>query len=448
MNNLIVSKVREIIPESYLVGGSVRDIILGNEPKDYDFCTPLFPGQVEKILQSAGYKTYDIGKAFGTIQFDLDGQKIEITTYRKNESYQRDNRRPVVEWGSCIEEDLIRRDFTFNAIAFTIEKYGTIFIDPFQGKKHLKEGIIETPLDPEITFDDDPLRILRAVRFRSKFGFQYSDRVKKALASKAYRLLFLPKERVLDELNKILLSEHVKEALKDLIDYKLINYIIPELVVLKNFKQESIYHHKDVFGHTVDVVANTPSELVLRWAGLLHDIGKPYVFSDDGGAVHFYRHEELSALMSESILGRLRLPNKVINDVVYLVKNHMKANLYETSWSASAVRRFVVDTGEHLDKLLILSAADITSHNPNRIQKHLDDLDDLKKRIEKVKNYKELKCPISGLDIMDRFGLTQGREVGKMKDLIMEALKNGYLNLGEDKEVYLEFLKEKNKCTS
>jgi poly(A) polymerase len=440
MVDLIFPKLKAIIPELYLVGGSVRDLLLHIEPKDLDFATPLLPDEIESALQKAGCKTYDIGKAFGTVRCDIDGMIVEITTYRKNENYQRNNRRPVVEWGKTIQDDLARRDFTFNALA--MDSNGKI-VDLFCGQEHLHNGVIDTPLDPEVTFDDDPLRILRAIRFRSRFGFEYSNRVKEALASKAYRLLFLPKERVVEELNKILLGDFVKDALYDLVVYKIINYIIPEIVVLKNFKQESIYHHKDVFGHTVDVVANTPKDLVLRWSGLLHDIGKPYTFSDDEGAVHFYRHEEVSCLMAESILKRLGMSNKMTEDICFLVKNHMKANLYDHFWSSSAVRRFVVDSGEHVDNLLLLSKADITSHKPEKVQEHLNDLEDLKKRIEEVRNYVELKCPVSGFEIMSRFNLSQGPEVGRLIDLLMEAIKNGELNLGEDKEVYLKFLEGK-----
>lgn len=427
--------------ECYLVGGCVRDKLLNRPTNDLDFATNLLPDDTEKLLREAGFHTYDVGKAFGTISFLLDNVKIEITTYRKNEKYVRDNRRPVVEFGQTINDDLIRRDFTFNALA--MDKSGNI-VDLFYGQKHLEAGVIDTPLDPEETFNDDPLRILRAVRFRARFGFQYSEEVKKALVSQAYRLLYLPKERIVEELNKILLGPFVKDVLNDLMNYKILNYVIPELAALKNLKQESKFHHKDVWTHTVDVVAGTPNDLTLRWAGLLHDIGKPCTFSNDSnGSVHFYRHEDVGHLLAKSVLSRLGLPADRSRDVAYLVREHMKANLYDSSWSDTAVRRFIRETEGYTDQLLALSEADITSHNPITVARHLEELNELKQRIETLKSFKKLECPVKGNLIMERFGLVQGPKVGQAKELIMNALVSGELKLGESDEVYLKFLEGK-----
>jgi poly(A) polymerase len=298
-------------------------------------------------------------------------------------------------------------------------------------------------MDAEEIFSDDPLRILRAVRFRSRFGFKYSDRVKKALASQAHKLLWLPKERVLDEFNKILLGEYAGKALQDMLDYKLLNYIVPELTVLAATSQESPYHSKDVWLHTVGVVENAPADLALKYAALFHDIGKPYTKTSDGKSVHFYNHEDVSALMTEAILGRMGLPRRLTEEVVYLVTNHMRANMYEPKWSDSAVKRFIVDTGENLDKLMVLSRADITSHNPVKVSLHLGDLEDFTRRIEELKNYKELKCPLDGKTIMEYFSLAPGPKVGEYKDAIMEALASGELLLGVDKKVMLHFLEGK-----
>jgi len=426
--------------ELYLVGGMVRDRLLGKETNDLDFATNLLPEETEKLLQKAGYKTHDIGKAFGTISFMLEDQKVEITTFRKNEKYTRDNRRPVVEWGKDIKDDLIRRDFTINAMA--IDREGKV-VDLFDGQYHLKAGLIETPMDAEEIFSDDPLRILRAVRFRSRFGFTYSAGVKKALASQAYRLLFLPKERILDELNKILLGDYVEEALQDMLEYKILNYIIPELTVMSTTDQLSKYHTKNVWVHTLGVVANAPKDLALKYAALFHDIGKSYTKTVDDG-VHFYHHELVSTLMVNSILFRLGLPRKLAEEVTYLVQNHMRPNLYEPNWSDSAVRRFLLDSGDHLDKLLKLSRADITSHNPAKVALHLADLEDLIKRIEEQKNYKvSPKCPLDGKTIMDHFKLSQGKEVGRLKEILMEALVAGEFGYDLDKEFYLRFLEGK-----
>jgi poly(A) polymerase len=434
--DLFTSKGKDL----YLVGGIVRDRILGISSNDLDFATNALPNESQEILEGAGYKVYTIGAAFGTVSIIDNDCKLEITTYRKNEKYIRDNRRPVVEWGKTIEDDLIRRDFTFNAMA--IDRNDAL-IDPFNGRYSLDNKVIETPMDAEAIFNDDPLRILRAVRFRSRFGFSYSEGVKKALASQAYRLMYLPKERVLDELNKILLGDYIKEALNDLLEYKLLNYVIPELTVLKDLKQESKFHHKDAWEHTVGVVANTPADLTLRWAALLHDLGKPYTFTFENSTVHFYRHEDVSAMLARSVVERLGLPRKMIEDVVYLVREHMKSNLYGENWSDSAVRRFIRETDGYTDRLLTLSHADITSHNPITVAKHLDSLRDLRRRIEELKAYKEVKCPIGGDVIMKYFNLTTGPEVGRLKDIIMEALTNGELELGQEAEVYLKYLENK-----
>ena len=438
----VVEKVFSLFKDAdiYLVGGTVRDKMLGKDTDDLDFAINLLPDDTEKVFQKAGYKVHDVGKAFGTIEVVMDGYIIQATTFRKNEKYQRDNRHPVVDWGTCIEDDLIRRDFTINALAMG---WAGKVVDLFNGMDHLKNGILDTPLDPEVTFSDDSLRILRAVRFKSRFGFKYSDRVKEALKNQAHRLMYLPKERVLDELNKILLGDYVGDALRDLMNYKLFNYIIPELIVVKDFDQRSEFHHKDVWGHIIGVVESTPKDLPLRWAALLHDIGKPATFSCKDGKIHFYRHDEVSALMTGSILNRLGLPRKMIDEVTYLVREHMKTNLYKEDWSDSAVRRFIKDTEGHRDSLVALSAADITSHRPETVQKHLNRLEDLKRRIEEQKEFKEVKNPIDGLSIMERFKLPGGKEVGRLKDLVMEALTNGELKLGEDKEVYLKFLEGK-----
>ncbi len=219
------------------------------------------------VLNDAGFKTFDVGKAFGTISFLLEDNKVEITTYRKNEKYTRDNRHPVVEWGKTIADDLVRRDFTMNALA--MDGSGKV-VDLFHGQEDLKNGVLDTPMDAREIFSDDPLRMLRAVRFRSRFGFTYSEQVKKALASEGYRVMFLSRERIVEEMNKILLGDYVSESLQDLMQFRLFNYFIPELTVLDGEDQMSQYHSKDVWSHTNGVVKASPEDLALRWAGLMY----------------------------------------------------------------------------------------------------------------------------------------------------------------------------------
>ena len=426
--------------EIYLVGGSVRDKLLNTASNDLDFATSALPEQSKSILERAGYHPHTVGWAFGTVGVIEPPYEAHITTYRKDEDYQRDNRHPKVEWGKTIQEDLKRRDFTINALAQDVN--GEI-IDLFNGLQHLKDKLLETPIDANQAFSDDPLRMLRVIRFKVKLDFNYSEQVKQALYNQAHRLLILPKERIQEELNKTLMTDNAADAFEDLFEYRLLNYIIPELTVLSNVEQDSKYHHKNAWLHTIGVLYNTPRDLILRYAALFHDIAKPYVFSDDDG-IHFYRHEELGAKLTYSILQRLGLPKRWIKDIAYLVRNHMRANTYEYDWSDSAVRRFIKDTSDYCDKLIALSKADITSHNPTTVQKHLDTLNDLARRIEEQRNFKESpKCPVSGLAVMEYFDLPPCKRVGEIKDLILNAIISGELKQDDEEEVMLEYAKKK-----
>lgn len=422
----------------YIVGGYVRNLLMNLSTRgDYDFATNLIPEDTEKLIKAAGFKTFLVGKAFGTISFYLDENKVEITTYRRNESYTKNNRHPIVEWGNSIEEDLARRDFKFNAIAMGSDNK---IIDPFNGVRDLKNGIIDTPLNSDTTFSDDALRMLRAIMFRSRFGFKYSERVKEALHNQAARLLILPRERIVDEMNKILMLDNVGEALADLFEYRLINYFIPELVALKSIEQESKFHHKNALLHTIDVIRNSPKDIVLRWSSLFHDIGKQATFSSKDNVVHFYEHDSVGALMTYSILLRLGLPKQMVKDVTYLVRNHMRANTYSPEWSNSSIRRFIKDTGDYCDKLLALSRSDVTSHNPITVAKHLENLNDLARRIEEQRNFKEAPTsPVDGYAIMEHFDLPPCKKVAEIKALILEAIISGELSMGGDELYYLGY---------
>ncbi len=437
------NKIFELFKEHdiYLVGGTVRDQLLGIETNDLDFAVSCKPEVIKDILEKAGYKTHVIGEAFGTISIIDNNQKIEITTFRKNESYTRNNRRPVVEWGKTIYEDLARRDFTINAIVINSKDE---ILDPFNGVFHIKQGVIDTPIDPIQSFNDDPLRLLRAIRFKSKLGFKYSERVAIAILKQSSRVLYLPKERVLEELNKILMTDNPADALNDMLNLHLLHYIIPELTMLDKVDQTSPYHSKNVWEHTLGVLRNSPKDLVLRYAALFHDIGKISTYSIEDGTVHFFHHEEVSALMTEPILSRLGLPNKMIKDITYLVGNHMRANLYDKTWSDASVRRFIRDTGEYCDKLLALSRADITSHKQEKVSTHIANLEDLERRIVEQREFKESpKCPISGVAIMAYFNLPQCKKVGEIKDFILEAIVSGELKIGDDEDTMLRYANKK-----
>ena len=262
--------------------------------------------------------------------------------------------------------------------------------------------------------------------------------------TQAHRLLILPRERIQEELNKILLGDSVEKALSDLYHYKHINYFLPELTILGATEQQSIYHHKNVWLHTTAVVANTPKNIQLRYAALFHDIGKPYVRTIDTG-YHFYRHEEVSAFMAKSILNRLGLPKKWINEIVFLIRNHMRPNLYDGSWSDSAIRRFVADMGPALDNVLALSQADITSHRDNIVEEKLNQFKELKERVETLSSFKEVKSPLNGKDLMKAFGLKEGREIGRLKNILINALIEGDIDANQFTQFYVDYIKNMGK---
>lgn len=424
--------------EIYLVGGAVRDKFLGRPNKDLDFATSATPEQIKKILQSAGYYTHDVGWAYGTVGTSINDYVVQITTFRKNETYQRHSRQPMVEWGKTIEEDLARRDFTINAMALSPANK---LIDIYSGQEHIKQRLLQTPIEARNAFRDDPLRMLRAVRFRSQLNFQYSKEMITALKGQSYRLLILPRERIFEEFKKILCGAYIAAALDDLLFYTLFAYFIPELTVLETINQESTFHHKNVWGHTVDVVQNSPDTIIPRTAALFHDIGKPYVKTLEKGFIHFYRHEEVGALMTKSILQRLGYPKKWINDIVFLVRNHMRPNLYDGSWSDSAIRRFIKDTSPLTDQLLALSRADITSHKAETVIAKLKITEEFEARIAKLAFFREVKSPVSGIDLMEEFNLTPGPKVGELKQRLIDALLEGQLTPEATKIECFEYLK-------
>lgn len=430
--------------EIFLVGGSVRDMLMKKELNDLDFATSFLPQKTTDILNKNKIKTFPVGWAFGTVGAIIDGKEIHITTYRKKETYRLRNRKPTVEFGDSLEEDLKRRDFTINALAISPE--GKI-IDIYNGSKNLAEKLICTPSDPDESFEDDPLRILRAFRFQSQLGFRIEDSTYKAIVRNAFRLMYISEERIQEEMNKLLLGEFVMKALADMMDAKVLNFFIPELYPLKNLHQESDHHHKDVWMHTLKVLENTPKDEILRWAALLHDIAKPYVKVEEKGEIHFYRHEELGSKMAYSILSRLKFPKSWREEISFLIVKHMRANLYTREWTDSAVRRFIRETGNHLDKVLILSSSDITSYRKEKVKEKLKLLDGLGERIKALKSVRELKCPISGNEIMKKFDLSPGPMVGKIKDSVMNGIIEGHLSQDGDKEIYFAFASKLLKNT-
>ena len=444
MKNKITQSIFKIFSHAgksiYLVGGSVRDLLMKRPLNDYDFATSATPPEIISILRNSKIRTYPVGINFGTVGAFIDQAELHITTFRKKEIYRGFSRKPDVDFGTNIMEDLERRDFTINTIALSADLK---IIDPFKGREDLEQKIIKTPKDPDAAFEDDSLRILRALRFQSQLGFKIEDKTRASLRKNAYRLLNLSSERIRDEMTKLLLGNHVEAALENLMQKEIINYFIPELVPLKNLHEDSRLHHKDVWLHTIKVVNNCPFDEKIRWAALLHDIAKPYVRTIDAKNVHFYRHEDLGAKMAWGILTRLRFSNQDRRYICYLISKHMRANLYTSLWTDAAVRRFANKMGDKLSDVLSISKADITSHRKERVAEKLKELSELEGRCEKLRSAKESKFPITGDELMKKFKLSPSPLIGRMKNKILEAITSEELpDDSENKEIYFEYIKK------
>ncbi|MFH1905329.1 MAG: HD domain-containing protein [bacterium] len=444
IENRIIQSIFRIFSQAgksiYLVGGSVRDLLMGKPLNDYDFATSATPSEIIKILRNSRIKTYPVGINFGTVGAFIDKVELHITTFRKKEIYRGFSRKPDVDFGINIMEDLARRDFTINAMGIGADLE---IIDPFKGREDLEQKLIRTPKNPDIAFEDDSLRILRALRFQSQLGFEIEKNTRASLKKNAYRLLNLSSERIRDEMTKLLLGSYVEVALKNLMQEEIINYFLPELVPLKNLHEDSQLHHKDVWMHTVKVVKNCPLDEKIRWTALLHDIAKPYVRTIDEKNVHFYRHEDLGAKMAWGILTRLRFSNQDRKHICFLISKHMRANLYTSLWTDTAVRRFATKMGDKLSDVLSISKADITSYRKERVSKKLQELSELEQRCEELISAKESKFPITGDELMDKFNLPPSHLIGKMKNKILEAITNESLpENSENKEIYFEYIKK------
>lgn len=324
----LLMKVTEMMKPNpvYLVGGCVRDYVLGIKPKDYDFCTPANPDEIERLVKASGKRAYCVGKRFGTIGCKVDGLMIEITTFR-TEKYKEGNRKPDVEYVKDITEDLSRRDFTINAMAIKLVKGNIKIIDPFGGQADLKNAIIRTVGNAKLRFKDDPLRILRAIRFASRFNFEIEKDTYKRIQHMAVDILNISKERWVQELDKILLTEDVHRGLYLLWDSNLFKYMIPELSLQFKYEQNSKYHKYLLHQHTMIVVSICPKDIILRWAALLHDIAKPFTRTENPkGYSNYINHELLGAKMANTIGRNLMWNNERRIKVVQLIKEHLEEN--------------------------------------------------------------------------------------------------------------------------
>ena len=311
-------ELEKIISPVYLVGGSVRDELLGKTPKDYDYTTPLTPDEIEAAIKAAGKRAYTVGKRFGTIGVMLDGEMVEITTFR-TEKYSEGSRKPSVEYVTEITQDLGRRDFTINAMA----KRGTKLIDPFEGQKDLEVKSIRCVGNPKARFKEDPLRILRAARFASQLEFSVEENTEKKAKEVSHRILTVSKERWVMELDKILMTRKPSIGLDFLMRNKLFSFMIPELAIQDGYDQNSPYHDMELWKHTLTVVDNVPAEINLRWASLLHDMGKPFVRTNKPDRSNYIKHDLLGAELVKRLASILRWSNDRKDKVSELVLNHM-----------------------------------------------------------------------------------------------------------------------------
>jgi len=414
-----------------LVGGSVRDAMLGRLGTDLDFTTDARPDDVLVLVRGWADAVWDVGIAFGTVGARKGGWDLEITTYRA-EAYDRDSRKPDVAYGSSLEDDLQRRDFRVNAMAVALPALA--FVDPFEGMTDLAAGVLRTPGRPEDSFDDDPLRMLRAARFASQLGFRVAPEVARAMAAMAERLSIVSAERVQTELTKLVLGQQPRAGLEVLVRTGLAAYVLPELPALA-LEIDEHHRHKDVYEHTLTVleqaIALEPTlpeggpDLVLRLAALLHDIGKPKTraFEDDG-KVSFHFHEVVGARMARARLKALRYDKSTVEDVSRLVELHLRFHGYaEGAWTDSAVRRYVRDAGPLLERLHALTRSDCTTRNRTKAARLQRAYDSLVTRIEQLRAQEEIDAirpDLDGTEIMAVLGIPPGPVVGKAYKYLLE----------------------------
>ena len=406
----------------YLVGGVVRDLILGRlvNGGDFDFATDAPPADTTRVLRGWADRQYLVGVKFGTVGALKGQRKLEITTFRE-EIYDAEHRKPTVTFAKDIQDDLSRRDFTINAMAVRLPDGE--FIDPFGGVKHLAAKVLDTPLEPEAAFSDDPLRMLRAARFVSQLDVQPAPRVIQAIGRMHDRLQIVSAERIAEELVKLLMGPRAGAGLALMVDAGLADEFLPELPALK-LEQDAVHRHKDVLTHTYAVVEGCEPDPTLRLAALLHDVGKPKTREITPEGVQFHHHEVVGARMAQARLRELRFPNSVIDDVYTLVEMHLRFHGYGDGWTDSAVRRYVRDAGPLLDKLNQLTRADCTTRNERKAREFAGLQDELEERIARLaeqENLDAMRPPLDGAQVMEHLHLQPGPDVGRALAYLMEV---------------------------
>jgi poly(A) polymerase len=429
--------------ELALVGGSVRDAFLGSAMNDLDFTTSADPDRILAIVSPIAEAHWDIGRAFGTIGAIVAGHSVEITTYR-SDAYDGETRKPVVAFGDTLEGDLRRRDFTVNAMALRLPE--RVLVDPSGGLEDIMAKRLATPGAPEVSFGDDPVRMMRAARFTSQLGFTVTEPVALAMRELAGRISIVSAERIRDELGKLLCTPEPRAGIELLVATGLAELVLPEVPALR-LQVDEHHHHKDVYEHSLTVLdqaigmererpAISSPDLTLRLAALLHDVGKPATRRmEPGGVVTFHHHDVVGAKLAAKRLRELRFDKETIGNVARLIELHLRFFGYtEGAWTDSAVRRYVRDAGPLLDRLHILTRADVTTRNRRKADRLSFAYDDLEDRIAALGEEEELAAirpDLDGEQIMATLGLRPGREVGEAYRFLLELrLSEG--PLGED----------------
>jgi len=429
--------------ELAVVGGPVRDALLGRETHDLDFTTSASPDEILAIVKPVASAHWDIGRAFGTIGARVRGEQVEITTYRAD-SYDGVTRKPTVEFGDSIDGDLVRRDFTVNAMALQVP--AVKLVDPTGGVEDLVAGVLRTPTDPRVSFGDDPLRMLRAARFSAQLGFTVEEDTERAITELRETLKIVSPERVQSELVRLMQTDDPVRGIRVLVETGLIEEFLPEVSALK-LEVDEHHHHKDVYEHSLTVLsqaialehARNPGaapDVPLRIAALLHDIGKPRTRKlEPGGAVTFHHHDVVGARMARKRLQALRFDSATTDAVATLIELHLRFFGYaEGAWTDAAVRRYVRDAGDLLERLHILTRADVTTRNKRKAARLAAAYDDIESRIAALREQEELDAirpELDGNRIQEVLGISPGREVGEAYRFLLDLrLDEGVL--GED----------------
>src|SRR5258706_7557095 len=422
----------------YMVGGTVRDVLLHRgQSKDADLATDAHPKQIKRIVAPTRPNAVIlVGERFGTVRLHYGSDIIEITTFR-SERYNPESRKPEVCFGTSLEDDLLRRDFTINAMA-RHPLNGQIF-DPFGGRQDLDEHILRAVgNEPDKRFDEDPLRLLRAVRFAAQLDFTIEPETRRSIIRQAPKLQKISRERIRDEMNKLLLSAHPAKGLDLLVELGLMEWIIPEVLALRGVSQQPqrAIQTKDVYMHVLRVVERSSPRLICRWSALLHDIAKPRTRTVDDGKVHFFGHEDIGGHMARDILKRLHFDRDFIESVSKIVRLHMRANAYTPEWTDGAVRRLMLDAGHDLPGVIDISRADITSYRADKVSRAAARVTELAERIQRLKEEAErvpLKSPLDGNELMAMFDRGPGPWLRPIKEHLLGLVIDGLL-APDDKE--------------